>query len=160
MTTETVRVQYTDAGRKYIENLAELAKLQVCVGFQAGPAEKDSDIQVVEVAYYNNFGTVNEDGSVRIPARPFMNAAIDNHVDEISAFIFKRLRAVVRGSIDAQMALNQIGSKCKGITQSEIRDGDWVPNSPATIRRKGSSKPLIDTGTMRQSVMYIVKERE
>ena len=29
----------------------------------------------------------------------------------------------------------------------------------ATIKRKGSDKPLIDTGTMRQSVHYVIEKK-
>lgn len=37
-------------------------------------------------------------------------------------------------------------------------DGNaWTPNAPATIARKGSSKPLIDTGNLRASFTYQVK---
>ena len=30
--------------------------------------------------------------------------------------------------------------------------GSFTPNKPATIKRKGSSRPLIDTGHLRQSI--------
>lgn len=35
-------------------------------------------------------------------------------------------------------------------------NGDWEPNSPLTIERKGSSKPLIDKGDLRRSITYEV----
>lgn len=31
-------------------------------------------------------------------------------------------------------------------------DGEWPPNSPATIARKGSDAPMIDTGQLRSSI--------
>lgn len=43
--------------------------------------------------------------------------------------------------------------------QKEIVNGDFVPNSPETIKRKGSDKPLIDTGRMRQSINYVIQEK-
>ena len=33
------------------------------------------------------------------------------------------------------------------------------PNAPSTIRKKGSDKPLIDTGRLRQSVNYVIKPK-
>lgn len=35
--------------------------------------------------------------------------------------------------------------------------GEWTPNSPATIRAKGSEMPLIDTGNLRNSITYKVE---
>jgi hypothetical protein len=34
----------------------------------------------------------------------------------------------------------------------------WAPNKPATIARKGSDRPLIDTGALRASIVGIVRE--
>lgn len=36
-------------------------------------------------------------------------------------------------------------------------NGEWASNSPATIKKKGSSKPLIDTGRLRGSITYEVE---
>jgi hypothetical protein len=36
-------------------------------------------------------------------------------------------------------------------------NGQWAPNSAITIRQKGSSKPLIDTGRLRGSITYEVE---
>ena len=34
------------------------------------------------------------------------------------------------------------------------RPGHWAPNAPSTILKKGSSKPLIDTGAMMGAIRY------
>lgn len=36
--------------------------------------------------------------------------------------------------------------------------GEWQPNSPLTIREKGSAKPLIDEGRLRSAVTYDIEE--
>lgn len=36
----------------------------------------------------------------------------------------------------------------------------WAPNSPVTIALKGSERPLVDTGELRKSITYVVKESE
>ena len=35
----------------------------------------------------------------------------------------------------------------------------WPPNSPRTIRRKGSDQPLVDTGEMRKAITYVVRDK-
>ena len=52
-----------------------------------------------------------------------------------------------------EMMMN-IGMLVKGLMQEEIVRGNFVPNAEATIRQKGSDKPLIDSGLMRASVNY------
>lgn len=34
----------------------------------------------------------------------------------------------------------------------------WAPNAPAVVKRKGSSRPLIHSGQMRQAITYVVRE--
>jgi hypothetical protein len=44
-----------------------------------------------------------------------------------------------------------------GVIKQRIANGIAPPNSPYTIARKGSSKPLIDTGQLRNSITYQVE---
>lgn len=66
------------------------------------------------------------------------------------------IRGVILGKQPAQDGLNQIGNYIEGLVKKKIKNGPFVPLSPATINRKGSSKPLIDTGHLRQSIRYII----
>ena len=66
----------------------------------------------------------------------------------------------VKNAEDASAAAKDIGAKSVGMIQQEIVDGNWTPNAPSTIAKKGSDHPLIDTGLMRQSVHYVVKKGE
>ena len=115
---------------------------------------------LVEVAFCNEFGTLNEDGSVHSPSRPFMRQSVENHVDEITQACGAAAKAVGSGQMSAQQALSSIGDMLVGVTQNEIRDGGFEPNAPSTIRKKGSSKPLIDSSHMRQSVHFFIKEAD
>ena len=151
----------TAAGAALRRNLEELAALQVNIGFNDSSGSYKPDgkqsagsVSVAQVAAWNEFGTEHS------PARPFMRQTITDQRDKISKFVQNRARNVVNGSMDAQTALNGIGSYAKGRMQAEIRDGDFEPNAPSTVARKGSSKPLIDTGRMRQSVVYEITAKE
>ena len=61
--------------------------------------------------------------------------------------------------MSAEQALADLGVTVKGIVQEEIVEGDFAPNATSTIKKKGSERPLIDTGHMRQSVNYVIKSR-
>lgn len=151
-------VKFTPEGLRAMKSMEQLANLDICVGFQSDAVYEDQTT-VAEVAYYNHFGTYTEDGSVDIPARPFMDA-MSNHKEELYDFIAGAVRGMYSGTLDAKTALNEIGTYAKALIQEEIVEGDFAPNAPSTIKKKGSSKPLIDSAHMRQSVSFVIKEAE
>lgn len=66
----------------------------------------------------------------------------------------------LEGNMQPHEMLMNIGMLVKGLMQEEIVRGSFAPNSPATIRKKGEGKPpLIDSGTMRQSVNYQIVQK-
>ena len=40
----------------------------------------------------------------------------------------------------------------------KINKGPFTPNAPATVKRKGSSQPLIDTGNLRKSITFVIRD--
>jgi hypothetical protein len=34
----------------------------------------------------------------------------------------------------------------------------WAPNAPSTIARKGSDRPNIDTGALRQAIVWVLRD--
>lgn len=143
----------TPEGKRVMDALAQLAEMEVAVGFQAGQTtEEKSAADVVDVAAYNELGTST------IPSRPFMRQSFENHEDALQAACDHAIKSIVNGST-VEQALTKLGVTLKGLVQKEIVDGGFKPNAPATIKRKKSAQPLIDTGTMRQSVNFIVRHR-
>lgn len=148
-----VRDTVTPEGRRMLSELGKLKRLQVRVGFQQGDAQEDDGTDICDVAMWNELGTSNA------PSRPFMRDSVDDNIDKINAFLKVQLKKLVTGGTDAESVLKAIGVFQKGLVQKQIIDGDFEPNAPSTIKRKGSDKPLVDTGRMRQSVNFVVKEK-
>ena len=67
-------------------------------------------------------------------------------------------RDIVSGK-SAESVLKKIGIFQKDLMQEKITSGSFTPNAPATIKKKGSSHPLIDSGRMRQSVNYVIQKK-
>ena len=132
-----VREKVTADGKKFQKMLEDLDKLEVRIGVQQG-AGSDNGVDLVDIAMFNELGTVH------IPSRPFLRDSVDAHSSEINAFLQSMRMQLVKGG-SAEDVLKKIG--------------DFVPNSPETIKRKGSDKPLIDTGRMRQSINYVIQEK-
>ncbi len=147
----------TPEGKKYFAELEKLSKLEVAVGFQEGIEHIDRDgnkdgATVAEIAAYNELGTSTS------PARPFMKQSFENHEKELQASCDQVYKTLSNGGTTGD-ALAQLGVYLKGLVQDEIVNGGFEPNAAATIERKGSSTPLIDSGNMRQSVNYMVRDR-
>lgn len=145
-----------DKGWKNIQKqVASFKKASVLVGFQKGSTtqpqvkgtrEKEGGLSMPEIAFTNEFG------SKRVPARPFMGPSFDENLQRINKLINIEYSAVKSGKYNAKKAFERIGLFMQGEIQLKIRSITSPPNSPATIERKGSSKPLIDFGQMIQSV--------
>lgn len=142
----------TSDGKKFEKILKELADKQVRVGFQRGEATEEDGTDICDVAAWNELGTVN------MPSRPFLRKSVDENEGKINAFLQSTKADLLRG-VSAEQVLKEIGIFQKDLIQEKITEGSFAPNAPATIRRKGSSKPLIDSGRMRQSVNYVIKKK-
>nr|WP_326203632.1 hypothetical protein [uncultured Oscillibacter sp.] len=145
----------TPEGRRFLAELEKMKRLEVRVGYQAGEATDDEGVDMCDIALWNELGT---SGAHPIPARPFLRQSVDGNEDKIRAHCAQQARAIARGGT-AEEALKKIGIHMKGIVQKTIKEGSFVPNAPSTIRKKGSDKPLIDTGRLRQSVNYHIKPK-
>lgn len=142
----------TAEGRQFQQMLRELNKLEVRIGFQHGEAAEEDGTDICDIAAWNELGTVNT------PSRPFLRKSVDENEEKINRFLEEKKDDLIRGA-SAEQVLKEIGIFQKDLIQEKITEGDFVPNAQATIRKKGSSKPLIDSGRMRQSVNYVVKRK-
>ena len=127
-------------------------KPHVQVGIFGDEAAEDrGGITNVQVAAIHEFGLPP------MPERSFLRATFDMKAREI-AQLAKNLRwRVFVGTMSNAKALGLLGAFVKGEVQKRMSRGIPPPLDPATIRRKGSSVPLIDTGQLRGSINYEVK---
>ena len=142
----------TADGKKLEKILKELAEKEVRVGFQQGKATEKDGTDICDIAAWNELGTVN------MPSRPFLRMSVDDNSDKINSFMSAQKRSIIKGE-PADRILKKIGIFQKDLIQEKITEGSFAPNAPSTIKAKGSSKPLIDTGRMRQSVNFEIKQK-
>ncbi len=55
------------------------------------------------------------------------------------------------------MVLNTIGVETVRLIQESILKGGFAANKESTLKRKKGTKPLIDTGTMLNSVRFEIE---
>ena len=122
------------------------------VGFQAGQVADDRGVDMAQIAMFNELGTSTA------PSRPFLRMSVDENEDKITTTCGRELESLKSGGT-AETILRRVGALGVRLVQEKIGSGSFEPNAESTIRKKGSDKPLIDTGRMRQSVKYVIKRR-
>lgn len=157
------RVEDKDLGlNRIIRTLnKDLDGVVVKVGVQAkdkavrrgkGGSIRNTDQPLAVIAAIHEFGLGD------MPQRSFLRSAYDENLPMIDKMIQRVANGAVFG-LGTNAALNQLGNVVQGMVQRKIVDGPFVPNSPATIKRKKSSRPLIDAGHLRQSIRYVIERK-
>jgi hypothetical protein len=153
-----VSVKITDKDKGYAKTLENAAKAKhgtVKVGILAAEgsesANKSPGLTVIDVATFNEFG-------LGVPERSFVRGYVDENENLIRNDIKKLALLIVQGKKTTEDALGLLGMKVQGEMQKRISEGIDPPNAPSTIAKKGSSKPLIDTGQLRASITYKVEK--
>jgi len=105
---------------------------------------------IAEIAFWNEFGVLQA-----IPARPFMRQTLDANRAKYSKLQAELIAKLLLGKINTNQFYSIFGMTVKKDIQNEIRNGSFEANAESTIAMKGGkSKPLIDTGLLRQSINY------
>jgi hypothetical protein len=110
-------------------------------------------VSLAMVAAVHEFGSPEQG----IPERSFLRGGIRRATPKLNAVNIDSLRKVLLGKMTIEQAVEKLGVVAAGEVKREFVVGTFVPNKPATIARKGSSRPLIDTGSLRQAVTYVVE---
>lgn len=150
----------TDETLKAIETaVKELKRHEVLVGI---PQEKSSRQGSKGKATNAELLFIHTNGSpVRgIPARSVLQPAIENDKERIGEMLGKAVDKAVSGKKEEIVpALERAGmhgvKACKDWFVNP--SNGWKPNNPQTLKRKKSTKPLIDTSEMRKSITYVVR---
>lgn len=113
--------------------------------------EGDSTLNNAEIGIIQEFGSI----SGKIPPRSWLRMPIETHIGQIAQFMgsTKILNMILAGK--AIQAFELVGVYAEGWVKSAFATsgfGSWKPNSPYTIDKKGSAKPLIDSSQLRRSV--------
>lgn len=101
---------------------------------------------------------VHEFGLNGMPQRSFLRGAYDDNKQLIDTMMDRIATNSLRKDLSINNALHQLGQVMERKVKEKIVNGPFTPNASETIKRKGSSRPLIDTGHLRQSIRYTVEK--
>lgn len=92
-----------------------------------------------------------------IPERSVIRSTVDKKRRSYENMMAKLWGDITINKMTAPRAANLMGLKVQADMRSKMTRGPFAPNKPSTIRRKGSSKPLIDTRQLAKSLGYEVR---
>ena len=128
-----IGLDLTPEGRAAMERLNELADVTIEVGYQADQEAADDETSLAEVAYWNHYGTLHKDGSVMIPARPFMDT-IKKHSDELSEFSQQALSSLETADEVANAPISIGVEKAKKVRFGSVYDGLYVTDEQKRVK--------------------------
>jgi phage gpG-like protein len=126
----------------------------VLVGLPAGTGSYEDGAPIAVIAAVHEFGSA--DG--RIPERSFLRVPLRQNAEGFKKAFQAMIPKVVDGEMTMHQVMSQLGARAVAVSQEAISDGIEPANAESTIARKGSSKPLIDTGALRQSITFVVED--
>ena len=170
-----MKVSISGEGPKFKEAARWLKARRVRIGIPGGGGSHGS-LSNVELAFLlTNGSPVN-----RNPPRPFLQPALQKpeSQEKIAREMKKAAAAAVNGNFGgAHAQLGMAGQAGEDAVKEYMESGAFAPNAPITVsggwmknprrakspekafyvKGKGSSKPLIDTGDLHDSITHIVE---
>jgi hypothetical protein len=138
--------------KKFMKELAGAQSVDVVIGIQSQSVNEDG----LDIATY---GIANEFGDNKIPERSFMRSAWDENLSRITDNMQENLEEVKAGKSSFNLALHKVGLLVETLIKQKIGSNIQPANHPATIKAKGSSRTLIDTSAMLNSIRYVVRKK-
>ena len=142
--------------QELLENLNKAQTLSVAVGL---PREKvggeiyGDGTTILEVGASHEYG-------IGLPVRSWLRMPLAFKVKDLDSTITSQFKDVFDGKTRVEKGLNLVGAKARNIILEAFRTsgwGTWPDITQETKDLKGSSKILIDTGTLRNSVTWVVR---
>lgn len=111
----------------------------------------------VDLGIIHEFG----DPARGIPERSWLRSAFDLFREKWFAFAQIQVKAIIDGRRTVPAALELLGLRAEADVKKHITVGEGIPppNAPSTIRRKGSSRPLVASAQFVGAITHAVVEK-
>ncbi len=140
--------------KEILRQFKSLKKKRVQAGILRDAGKGEEGDYIADYACYNEYGTST------IPARPFMSTTFDEKYEVWNKYVGGVVQSLLRGeNIDLERSMLLLGERMVCDIKEKIASNVLPPLAASTRARKKSSKTLIDTGIMRNSINFEVLSR-
>lgn len=144
-----------DNTKELLKRLESMKNFDLLVGVPQEEAEReDNEITNAQLMFIHSEGSPVHN----IPPRPVIDITLKEEKGKINEK-FKKALNIVLGGGSPRVELEKLGIYVVNKIKAKFGSEDLAPLKPATIKAKGSDRPLIDTGQLRNSITYIVRKK-
>lgn len=144
-----------------------LGDKQTMVGIPSSTAERQPDPEDPQPLNNAAIGYLQEKGSpaANIPERPFLKPGVASVEDQIADRYKTGSKAVLDGRVASiDQVHDAVGIIAENAVKAKITSGPFAPLSDRTIaarksRGRTGTKPLIDTGQLRNAVTHVIRPK-
>lgn len=157
------KIKTNEKDWKLVKSRLKKTPKQVQVGWHGVLYPQENDyLPVAQVAKWNEEGHANGGmyAGTRTPPRPFLRTTfiygMELYFNDHAKFF---ARNVAEGLQTWQEVAEKVGQAAKLMLQETIDVKASPPNGPLTVEHKGFNDPLIETGYMRDTISWIIKNK-
>ena len=151
-----IKKEYNGGLKGFLERFKEIGKPKVYIGV---PASKngmhEGGINMATLLALHVLGAPSRGIPQRDPLRPPLIANAQRYSDLLAL----GLKNALANGTDPKLVYEKIGIVAANDVKDYFITGNFKALSEKTIKAKGSSKPLIDTGELRNSISYEVRNK-
>lgn len=142
---------------KFKQSLKKISKVDLLVGVPQEETQREAgskSITNAELMFIHTNGSPIRN----IPKRP----TIEPTINENKARITKMFSEGVKNALSndgSTKDLEKLGIWLTNKIKAKFGSDELAPDSPATIAKKKSDRPLIDTGQLRNSITYVIRKK-
>ena len=151
-----IKTEHNGGLKGFLERFREIGKPKVYIGV---PASKngmhEGGINMATLLALHVLGAPSRGIPQRDPLRPPLIANAQRYTDLLAL----GLKNALANGTDPKLVYEKIGIVATNDVKDYFITGNFKALSEKTIKAKGSSKPLIDTGELRNSITYEVRQK-
>jgi hypothetical protein len=142
---------------RVLDRIMSTPKYEVLAGYPAASGQHEGGtINNATLAAIHDLGAPG----AGIPERRFLRQSVENRRTQYTKQLAADLRRAYADQMTIEQAYERLAQAAEAGVKLEITHPSpgFVPLKAATIKRKGSSVPLIDEGHLRNSALGIVRK--
>jgi hypothetical protein len=138
--------------KKILQHIKQMKNASGTIGIHEGAGNYPNGEEIVAVAFWNEFGTVNA------PERSFIRSTVDENRAKIQGQIKADIGKVLDLRKTPKQVLSSVGFQVQELIRGKIETLRTPPNAPATIANKPEigDNPLVESRLLKRSINFEV----
>lgn len=142
--------------RGFLDRFRNIGKPKVYIGvpFKANVIHKDTKLNMATLLAIHTLGAPSRG----IPKRDALLPPLKENAGEYARLLAQGIKNNLANGEPVEQVYEKLGMLATNDVKAYFVSGNFVPLKQSTIDAKGSSKPLIDSGELRNSISYEIRK--